>query len=69
MSIRILLVDDHKLFRRGLAALLRAEADFEIIGEAADGVEGTPTIFINGVKYANMAYPELKAIIETELAK
>lgn len=40
MSIRILLVDDHKLFRRGLAALLRAEADFEIVGEAADGVEG-----------------------------
>jgi two-component system, NarL family, nitrate/nitrite response regulator NarL len=40
MTIRILLVDDHKLFRRGLAALLRAEADFEIVAEAADGAEG-----------------------------
>jgi two-component system nitrate/nitrite response regulator NarL len=40
MSIRILLVDDHKLFRRGLAALLRGEPDFDIVGEAADGAEG-----------------------------
>jgi protein-disulfide isomerase len=36
---------------------------------AADGVEGTPTIFINGVKHSNMAYADLKAIIEAELAK
>lgn len=40
MSIRILLVDDHKLFRRGLLALLRGESDFEVVGEAGDGVEG-----------------------------
>lgn len=35
----------------------------------ADGVEGTPTIFINGGKHGNMAYEDLKAIIEAELAK
>ncbi len=35
----------------------------------ADGVEGTPTIFINGTKYSNMAYEDLKAILEAELAK
>lgn len=40
MSIRILLVDDHRLFRRGLAALLRGESDFDVVGEAGDGVEG-----------------------------
>ena len=40
MSIRILLVDDHKLFRRGLSALLRGEPDFDVAGEAGDGVEG-----------------------------
>ncbi len=40
MSIRILLVDDHKLFRRGLLALLRGEPEFEVVGEAGDGVEG-----------------------------
>lgn len=36
---------------------------------AADGVEGTPTIFINGAKYSNMDYPTLKGIIDAELAK
>jgi protein-disulfide isomerase len=35
---------------------------------AADGVEGTPTIFVNGAKHGNMAWDALKAIIETELA-
>lgn len=35
----------------------------------ADEVEGTPTLFINGVKHANMGYTDLKALIETELAK
>lgn len=36
---------------------------------AADGVEGTPTIFINGVKHPNMSYDDLKPLIEAELAK
>jgi len=35
----------------------------------ADGVEGTPTLFINGTRHSNMAYPDLKAIIDAELAK
>ncbi|HEY6918445.1 MAG TPA: DsbA family protein [Tabrizicola sp.] len=35
----------------------------------ADGVEGTPTIFVNGTKYGNMAYEDLKAILDAELAK
>ncbi len=35
----------------------------------ADEVEGTPTLFINGVKHANMSYDDLKTIIEAELAK
>ena len=37
--IRVLLVDDHLLFRKGLARLLDAQLDFEIVGEAADGLE------------------------------
>ncbi|WP_431297544.1 DsbA family protein [Tabrizicola sp. BL-A-41-H6] len=36
---------------------------------AADGVEGTPTIFINGAKHSNMSYDDLKALIDAELAK
>jgi two-component system, NarL family, nitrate/nitrite response regulator NarL len=38
-SIRVLLVDDHPLFRTGLAALLAKESGFEIVGEAQDGIE------------------------------
>ncbi|WP_375138808.1 response regulator [Piscinibacter defluvii] len=37
--IRILVVDDHTLFRRGLMALLAREADFEIVGDAGDAGE------------------------------
>jgi DNA-binding NarL/FixJ family response regulator len=37
--IRVLLVDDQALVRGGLRALLDAEADIEVIGEAGDGAE------------------------------
>lgn len=39
-SIRILLVDDHKLFRSGIRSLLQLYPEFDIIGEAGDGMEG-----------------------------
>ncbi|AAP86015.1 Nitrate/nitrite response regulator (plasmid) [Cupriavidus necator H16] len=39
MTICILLIDDHTLFRSGIRALLQRQADFEIVDEAADGVE------------------------------
>jgi DNA-binding NarL/FixJ family response regulator len=37
MTIRILVVDDHTLFREGLTALLTAAADMEVVGEASTG--------------------------------
>jgi CheY-like chemotaxis protein len=37
--IRILVVDDHSIVRRQLCALLRAQPDFEVVCEAADGEE------------------------------
>jgi two-component system response regulator NreC len=39
MSIRILIADDHGVLRAGLRALLNAESDLEVVGEAADGHE------------------------------
>ena len=38
MSIRILIVDDHLLFREGVRALLCKEPDLEIAAEASDGI-------------------------------
>jgi len=37
--VRVLLVDDQNLFRRGLATLLASSEDLEVVGEAADGRE------------------------------
>jgi RNA polymerase sigma factor (sigma-70 family) len=42
--LRIMLVDDHILFRKGLARLLDAQPDFEVVGEAADGEEGLEAV-------------------------
>ena len=39
MAIRILIADDHGVLRAGLRALLNAEPDLEVVGEAADGNE------------------------------
>jgi DNA-binding NarL/FixJ family response regulator len=37
--LRVLLADDHALFRHGVASLLAAEVGFEVVGEAVDGRE------------------------------
>jgi DNA-binding NarL/FixJ family response regulator len=38
-AIRVLIVDDHALFRRGLEMVLEGEADIDVVGEAGDGHE------------------------------
>lgn len=50
-KIRILLIDDHNLFRSGLKFLLTQQGDFEVVGEAADGLEG--------VKLAEQLQPDV----------
>jgi len=39
MAVRILLVDDHPIVRQGLRTLLEGRTGWEVVGEAADGVE------------------------------
>ncbi|HEY3930313.1 MAG TPA: response regulator transcription factor [Candidatus Koribacter sp.] len=38
-TVRILIADDHTIFRDGLRRLLESEPEFDVIGEAADGGE------------------------------
>ncbi|MFJ6728924.1 response regulator [Streptomyces sp. NPDC091281] len=38
--IRVLIVDDHQVVRRGLRTFLEVQDDIEVVGEAADGAEG-----------------------------
>lgn len=39
-AVRVLLVDDHTLFRSGIKALLQRQSGIEVVGEAGDGLEG-----------------------------
>lgn len=55
--IRVLVVDDHALFRRGLQMVLEQEPDIEVVGEAGDGGEAvqvaadsTPDIVLMDVR-------------------
>ncbi|MDD2833949.1 MAG: response regulator transcription factor [Methylotenera sp.] len=38
--IRVLIIDDHTLFRSGIKLLLERQAGFEVVGEAGEGLEG-----------------------------
>ena len=51
MPIRILIADDHAVVRTGLRALLRADPDLEIVGEANDGDEA--------LRLADTLHPDL----------
>ena len=44
MPITVLLVDDEPLVRAGLRAVLEAQADIEVVGEAADGAAVIPLV-------------------------
>ena len=50
-SNTVIIIDDHPLFRKGVTELLNSQPDFEIIGEAASGVEG--------LELANKLNPDL----------
>jgi DNA-binding NarL/FixJ family response regulator len=42
--LRLLVVDDHPVVRNGLAGMLASQADFEVVGEAADGAEAVAAV-------------------------
>ncbi len=60
--IRILLADDHTVMRRGLRLLLESQADFKVVGEAADGREAvaqtestTPDVVVLDITMPNLS--------------
>ena len=67
MSIRIILADDHKIFRDGLRSLIEKEADMEVVGEASDGktavqlaIKLTPQVLL-----MDIAMPGMNGIVAT----
>lgn len=72
---RVVVVDDHPLFRKGLTQLLRTVAGFELVGEAAGGREGLacilklrPDLLLLDLNMKDMSGLEvLKQLRQTEL--
>jgi DNA-binding NarL/FixJ family response regulator len=72
--VRVLVADDHKLFREGLISLISQESYLEVVGQAADGEEALkmarelrPQIMIvdvsmpkyNGIQVTTLVHKEL----------
>jgi DNA-binding NarL/FixJ family response regulator len=73
-NIRILLCDDHALFRSGVASLLKDEPGYFIVGEAENGKEMIekfdmlkPDVVIDAAKEINRKYANIKIIFLTML--
>ena len=43
-KIRVLLTDDHTLFRQGIHNMLAQESDIEVVGEAANGTDSVDQV-------------------------
>ena len=72
--IRVLVVDDHALFRRGLILVLESEDDIEVVGEGADGdealeraLEATPDVVLMDLDLPRMGGVECTRHIKTRL--
>jgi DNA-binding NarL/FixJ family response regulator len=71
---RILLADDHDLFREGLAGLINAQVDLEVVAEAGDGLEALalarklePDLVVMDIKMPVCDGLEATRLIRTEL--
>lgn len=66
-AIRVLVVDDHDLFRRGLTEVLEEEEDLEVVGEARNGREAIDQVdrFAPDVVFMDLNMPEKNGIETT----
>ena len=69
--IRVLVVDDHALFRRGIVSLLSAEAGFEVVGEAANGREAIEKArdLMPDIVLMDLSMPEVDGLQATQRIK
>ena len=67
-AIRVMLADDHSLFRAGIRALLEAIEGVEIVGEARDGQEALRMVAERRpeIVLLDVALPQLNGIEVTE---
>ena len=65
--IRILVVDDHQLFREGLIALLNGAAETEVVGDACSGAEAVAqtNALLPDVVLMDIQMPDLNGIVAT----
>lgn len=65
--IHIVVADDHRLIREGLCALIRAEMDMEVVGEAANGREAVAAVAKRqpNVVLMDVAMPQLNGVEAT----
>ncbi len=66
-SIRVLIVDDHAIVRKGISALLSTETDIEVLGEATNGAEGVEKaeVLRPDVVLMDMVMPKMDGIEAT----
>ena len=71
MVIKVLIADDHAIVRAGLRALIKAEADLELVGEATGGVEAIEKVkaLQPDVLVLDLSMPDLDGIAATRKLK
>jgi DNA-binding NarL/FixJ family response regulator len=67
MAVRIMIVDDSEIFRSGLRRMLEAQPDWEVCGEAADGLEAVQRTrqLVPDVIVMDLAMPRISGIDAT----